>query len=281
MIREAHSARYIDDSRSDWWSADFLRTFLSRFTEQPISSVCDLGIGAGHWTSVLANALGAFDRVVGVDTDARWVVEARQKLSAAMPHTVIEVVQADACSTGEVDGSFDLVTCQTLLMHVGRPEMVIAEMRRVVRPGGIVLIAEPINAINRSMLLDAIRFLAPEQAADLLRVWLTYHRAVKEVHGYDYDVGLRLPDLFEAAGLSGAQFAFNEKADLTPSQAFSVDWALEEADRVDIAGFTKGLVTGSEWLKLKASLRELETAIQSKSTVMLASGALVLGCATF
>jgi len=47
------------------------------------------------------------------------------------------------------DETFDLVTCQTLLIHVADPAAVIAEMRRVVAPGGMVLLSEPNNLAGR------------------------------------------------------------------------------------------------------------------------------------
>ena len=50
---------------------------------------------------------------------------------------------ADAKTLPFPDASFDLVTCQTLLIHLADPSAVIAEMARVARPGGLVLAAEP------------------------------------------------------------------------------------------------------------------------------------------
>jgi ubiquinone/menaquinone biosynthesis C-methylase UbiE len=43
------------------------------------------------------------------------------------------------------DNSLDMVTCQTLLIHVANVENVVREMIRVLRPGGLFLVAEPNN----------------------------------------------------------------------------------------------------------------------------------------
>ena len=43
------------------------------------------------------------------------------------------------------DNHFDMVTCQTVLIHVARIEVVIEEMLRVLKPGGLFLSAEPNN----------------------------------------------------------------------------------------------------------------------------------------
>src|SRR4029079_1327620 len=53
------------------------------------------------------------------------------------------------------DSSFDLTTCQTLLIHLPDPGAAIAEMLRVTKPGGLVAVAEP-NNLTESLLLDSI-----------------------------------------------------------------------------------------------------------------------------
>jgi hypothetical protein len=71
------------------------------------------------------------------------------------------------------DASFDLVTCQTLLIYVPDPGRALAEMVRVTRPGGLVLIAEPTNLLG-PFLLDAIALGEPPTfASTLLQLQLT------------------------------------------------------------------------------------------------------------
>lgn len=55
----------------------------------------------------------------------------------------VEVVVADARSTGLPSGSFDLVHTRTLLVDVPEPVRVAAEMVRLARPGGQVVSLEP------------------------------------------------------------------------------------------------------------------------------------------
>jgi SAM-dependent methyltransferase len=52
-------------------------------------------------------------------------------------------VQADAARTPFASGAFDAVVCTELLEHVPDPQPVLAEIARVLRPGGIVLITAP------------------------------------------------------------------------------------------------------------------------------------------
>ena len=53
------------------------------------------------------------------------------------------------------DDSFDAVTCQTVLIHIENPLDALREMKRVLKPGGILICAEPNNLIA-SVLKDSI-----------------------------------------------------------------------------------------------------------------------------
>jgi SAM-dependent methyltransferase len=81
--------------------------------------------------------------VVGVEREPRWVREAARDGDAGAVRVSYREGAADALPFD--DASVDLVTCQTLLIHIGAPERVLAEMRRILKPGGTLLAAEPNN----------------------------------------------------------------------------------------------------------------------------------------
>jgi ubiquinone/menaquinone biosynthesis C-methylase UbiE len=97
--------------------------------------VLDVGCGPGSITLGLAEAV-APGEVVGVDFQASQVAQA-QALSAArgVMNTRFEV--ADVYRLSFPDGSFDAVFAHAVLMHLREPVQALAEMRRVLRPGGI------------------------------------------------------------------------------------------------------------------------------------------------
>jgi 2-polyprenyl-3-methyl-5-hydroxy-6-metoxy-1,4-benzoquinol methylase len=82
---------------------------------------------------------------VGVERDPRWVTQAREAATKLGLSDRWSFLQGVAEALPFADQSFDLVTCQTLLIHVADPAAVIAEMQRVVAPGGTVLLSEPNN----------------------------------------------------------------------------------------------------------------------------------------
>ena len=87
----------------------------------------DVGTGAG----ALAIALAPLVReAVGVDVVPELLAEARKRAPAN-----VELVEADATALPFEPDSFDLVSTARTLHHVARPELVLAEMNRVLRPG--------------------------------------------------------------------------------------------------------------------------------------------------
>ena len=117
----------------------------------------DVGTGAG----ALALALAPLVReVVGVDRSPELLAKARER--AALLANV-ELVEADATLLPFPTDSFDLTATIRTLHHVARPELVIAELARVTRPGGRVLVVDQIAPADPLEALALDRF---ERARD-------------------------------------------------------------------------------------------------------------------
>ena len=94
----------------------------------------DVGTGAG----ALAFALAALVReVVGLDPVPELLELARAR---GLPNT--EFVEGDGAALPFPDASFDLVGTHRTLHHVAQPDRVVAELARVTRPGGQVLVVD-------------------------------------------------------------------------------------------------------------------------------------------
>ncbi|MEV6317419.1 methyltransferase domain-containing protein [Streptomyces sp. NPDC051776] len=89
--------------------------------------VLDVGTGTGS-AAAAASARGA--RVTAIDADAHMVEAARRNVPGA------EVRRATLPRLPFGDGTFDAVTGNFVVNHVGDPGTALAEMRRVLRPGG-------------------------------------------------------------------------------------------------------------------------------------------------
>jgi SAM-dependent methyltransferase len=101
----------------------------------------DVGCGAGEVLIDVAGLVGAAGRVSGVDLAETMVETTRTQLRAAGIDG--EVQRADAHRLPFGDASFDRVRIERVLQHVENPVSVLAEIRRVLVPGGMVLAIDP------------------------------------------------------------------------------------------------------------------------------------------
>jgi len=111
-----------------------VRRLLGPFTGYELA--LDSGTGTGALAAALAPHVGT---VVGVDSNAEYVAAARE-----LGIGNAESVEGDATSLPFEYGRFDISGCLRLLHHVRRPELVVAEMTRVTRPGGTLLVVDQI-----------------------------------------------------------------------------------------------------------------------------------------
>jgi ubiquinone/menaquinone biosynthesis C-methylase UbiE len=115
----------------------------------------DVGCGTGALTIALAPQVA---EVVGLDRVPELLALARERAPANA-----RFVEGDATTLPFADGSFDLAGTLRTLHHVHRPELVVAELARVVRPGGRVLVIDQIAPADPLEALAIDRF---EQARD-------------------------------------------------------------------------------------------------------------------
>jgi SAM-dependent methyltransferase len=99
--------------------------------------VLDAGCGSGYGTAILA-AAGA-QRVVGIDISDDAIEYARSSFSGSAK----EFHLADIRQLPYDDSTFDLAVCFEVIEHVEEQQQVIGELRRILRPRGILAISSP------------------------------------------------------------------------------------------------------------------------------------------
>ena len=101
--------------------------------------VLDAGCGAGYGAELL-NQAGAAS-VVGVD-----ISEAALSLARSAVTDGVTCELGDVTALSQPDDSFDLVVCFEVIEHVEDPSRVLDELRRVLRPDGLLLLSSPNRA---------------------------------------------------------------------------------------------------------------------------------------
>ena len=116
----------------------------------PTSSAADIGAGAGHLAVALAER--GLD-VVAIDFSDAMVRRTEENALAAGVRGHVRAVTSDAESLGLPDASFDIVVGVGLFPWVERPDRVLAEMVRVAKPGGHIILTFD-NSRGIARLLD-------------------------------------------------------------------------------------------------------------------------------
>jgi len=226
----SHSAEYFGDTRDYWWNLDFLELIGKRLSLYCIQDVLDVGSGVGHWGRLLANVIPRSARVQGVDRDPLWVEKAAARAAAHGLADRFTYQVAVAEKLPFADASFDLVTCQTVLIHTPDPGAVIDEMIRVARPGGLILVVEP-NNIARALMFDSVSFHDPvDEILIRARLQLICERGKAALGEGNNSIGDLVPGLFAERDLVNICVYLNDKADilLPPYDSAAQRAALEE-----------------------------------------------------
>lgn len=223
-VLRVHAWRTVDNSAA--YLVPHLRSGLS---------LLDVGSGPGTITIEFAERL-APGRVVGIDASDDVVTQARDR--AAEGGSAAEFQVADAYALDFPDDTFDIVHAHQVLQHVADPVAVLREMRRVVKPGGIVA-ARDVDYVNVSI----------HPRLPGLEAWATLYQQVHRNNGGEPNAGPRLRAWAHAAGFSDVEssasiwcFASQEERDW---------WGGAWADRATKSSFAdqaleSGLATREE-----------------------------------
>ena len=101
---------------------------LAETVDEHAAHVLDLACGDG---ALLAKLMRPGREVVGLDRSPHELAAARERLGPDVP-----LVEASAQKMPFFNESFDAVTCHMALMFFEEPQRVVAELARVIRPGG-------------------------------------------------------------------------------------------------------------------------------------------------
>jgi SAM-dependent methyltransferase len=134
--------RYDEISRS---IADAIEHAVERLQPKSGERVLDLATGTGWGSRIIAQRFpGA--KVTGADIAEQMLAHARA--AASTLQLDIEYQHADAEQLPFADASFDAVVSTFGVMFVGKPEAAAAELARVVKPGGRLVLATWKNDSN-------------------------------------------------------------------------------------------------------------------------------------
>lgn len=245
-----HEARRLTDQ------ADTLAALLHAGTAYEAGSrILEAGCGVGAQTVHLAaSSPGA--HITAVDISADSIDQARARL-AARPHAAtVHWQQADLTDLPYADASFDHLFVCFVLEHLPDPAQALADLRRVLRPGGSVTVIEGDHGSA---------FFHPDSAH--ARAVIGHQVRLQAAADGDALLGRRLQPLLTAAGYEGVVvrprtvYADATRPGLVDSFTRNTFIAMIAAVRDD--ALAAGLTTEAEW---ERGIRDLRRTAEDGGT---------------
>ncbi len=183
---------------------------------KPGMRLLDLGCGPGTISMGLAKAVDPGE-MHGVDMEESQI-EIAQAAATAGGHDNAVFRAGDVTRLPFEDNTFDAAHCHALLMHVPDTDAVLAEVKRVLKSGGLLSAREMIGSSS---------FSEPQFDA-LADAWVTFSKLL-EANGSHPEMGKELPRRFLQAGFSvihgSASFEYyGTPEDVAFYHTFSVAW---------------------------------------------------------
>lgn len=148
-----------------------LKTIVSLLPDQSSFKILDAGCGEGHLLELL-NQFNSQNEYYGVDLTQEALVKAQERCPLA------HLSQADLKNIKFPDNFFDFIVCTETLEHIDDYKKVIIELKRVLKPGGRLIITFPneiLWTISRFFLgrrpikvVDHINFFTPPKIGQVV-----------------------------------------------------------------------------------------------------------------
>ena len=205
---------------------------------KPGLRVLDFGCGPGNISVGLAKAIEPGE-LHGIDMEESQIALARAGGESG-GHDNATFHVGDVTNLPLDDDYFHVAHCHAVLMHVPDTSATLAEVKRVLRPGGIISSRESIIASS---------FLEPRAAGDLDPAWITFANLVSANGGHP-QMGKELKNTLLEAGFTNikpsASFDFfSGPEEIAFLYAFSRDWFF--SPKVIAAAIKYGLASQSQF----------------------------------
>lgn len=139
---DRQASRY--DRQIGWWERHlFGRDNRAWAAQRASGDVLDVAVGTGLNLAYYSQAVN----LTGIDLSPAMLDIARQR--AAEVGRDVDLGEGDAHHLSFDDGSFDTVVCTFSLCNIPDPERALSEMRRVLRPGGRVILVDHVRSTSR------------------------------------------------------------------------------------------------------------------------------------
>jgi ubiquinone/menaquinone biosynthesis C-methylase UbiE len=178
---------YLDTLSATGFARAYKQQSFQLLDVQPGDYVLDAGCGPGDDVRVLARFVGPDGRAVGIDNDETMVAEARRRAADLMPPAAFHLCDVHRLPFKE--GLFDCCRADRVFQHLASPQVALAEIVRVAKPGARIVAIEPdwetlvVDGTERATMRKVVHFICDQIVRN---GWM----------------GRQLANLFKACGLT-------------------------------------------------------------------------------
>jgi len=210
--KKPHSIDYFGEERDFWWNEDYLELLAKRFNLAEKNVLVDVGCGYGQMAFLLSEFMKENASVYGFDLEKEHIARAQKIVKSGKSQKKFSFQVADAYAIPLEDNFSDITVCQTLLIHLKKPQKVIDEMIRITRPGGLIVAIEP-NNMASALTIDQIKNLniPVEEMLEDVEVVLRYEKGKMKLGEGFNSLGDVVPELFHNSGLKNIKVWLSDK----------------------------------------------------------------------
>jgi len=203
--------KHIIEERKFLWREDSIELYAKWIGLKAGMTGVDVGCGLGYLGWTFWKYFGNGGKYIGIDISEKLISEAKEISDDWIKRDSVEFLVGDVYALPLPDNSVDFVMCQTLLMHLEEPEKAIAEMKRIVKPGGIVICMEPDNLSNSMKVsYNSVNQFSVEELLLIHKVQFCWVEGRKKLGEGDWGIGSKLPKLMSDAGLKNIDIRNND-----------------------------------------------------------------------
>lgn len=230
-------SKYLRQSRAHMWNNDYIEFLIKSVWKitKPVN-ILDFGCGLGFLGSLIMPLLPQGSTYTGIDKGNKLLDEARSIFKNA-PFKV-EFLEEDLFTYTTTE-KYDISICQTLLMHLPEPQLILKKMcDSIVKGGKVICIEVNWNIENAALFIDGIDIDGFCNLGILQKLWANDYKR----NSIDRCIGIKLPVYMQKLGLKDVNVRANDcvkfvnpygdkEEHSSQLNCFLSDWGADPGDR--------------------------------------------------
>jgi len=198
--------------RKFMWREDTLELLAGWIRMKQGMTLVDVGCGLGYLGYTYWKFFGESGHYFGVDRSDKLISEAKEMSEKWAIGGEAVFTKGEAYKLPYDDNLADIVMCQIVLMHLDDPSRALTEMKRVVKPGGMIVCIEPDN-LSAALLkpFASLPDLTLEEELLRTKVTLTCHKGRIKLGRGDLSIGVKLPHMMKELNLIDIDIRKNDR----------------------------------------------------------------------